>query len=88
MITKDEVFKLASEAGFVWVSQWNIPTCDNKAIQAFATAMYNKGLERTAEICDELAASHKRDVGGECDEHCDIVLGFDCSSDAIREEMK
>ena len=38
-----------------------------------------------AGVCTELAESHKRDVGGECDEDCDIVLGFETCAEQILE---
>lgn len=36
-----------------------------------------------AQIIQALIDSHKRDVGGECDESCDIVAGMEAARDAV-----
>jgi len=38
---------------------------------------------RNAAVCRELAERHKRDVGGECDDSCDIVSAFHACADEI-----
>ncbi len=47
-MTDEEIIEMAKQAGFVWVSQWQIPTCENKHIKAFARLVAAKQKERDA----------------------------------------
>ncbi len=44
-MTDEEIIEAAREAGFMWVSQWQIPTCDNKCIKEFARLIAAKQRE-------------------------------------------
>ena len=54
IVTDEEIMLAAKEAGFVWVSQWQIPACDNKIIKAFARLIAQRQKEADAVICEKI----------------------------------
>lgn len=68
-------------------NDWGITAPDGRTWSG-ESALKAAAAAQPVQIIQELIDSHKRDVGGECDESCDIVAGMEAARDALIEQAK